>query len=231
MKSYQVVASILAVFANTASAAVQGFDISSYQDGVDFKKAYADGARFAMIKTTHGNTHVDFKFHQFYNQAADAGLIRGGYHVAQPDKAFGGNQAKFFLQNGGGWTNEGTTLPGMVVLTERDNTETHPCAGLSPKEMEHWIIEFVEVYRASTGIYPMLYTTTGWWKQCTHNTVNLLARSLLVISDFAESVGELPAGWESYTFWQYSDKSPWGSGSYVFNGDVAKLNRTATTGY
>ncbi|RDA95714.1 hypothetical protein CP533_1148 [Ophiocordyceps camponoti-saundersi (nom. inval.)] len=205
MKSHQAITTLLATFASTTAAAVHGFDVSSYQDGVDFRKAYADGARFAIIKTTHGNSHVDFKSHQFFNQAADAGLIRGGYHVAQPDKAFGGNQAKFFLQNGGGWTNEGTTLPGMVVFTERDNPKTHPCSGLSPKDMEHWIIEFVEVYRASTGIYPLLYTTTGWWKQCTHNTVNLLARSLLVISDFSESIGELPAGWESYTFWHLAN--------------------------
>ncbi|PFH62924.1 hypothetical protein XA68_10977 [Ophiocordyceps unilateralis] len=231
MKSFQAVTTVLAAIISTATAAVQGFDVSSAQSSVDFAKAFAEGARFAIIQATQGSGHVDPKFNQFYDDAADAGLIRGGYHIARPDKAFGGNQAKFFLQNGGGWTNEGRTLPGMVMLTGKHHPETHPCSGLSPKEMEHWIIEFVEVYRASTGIYPMLYTTTGWWKECTQNTVNLLARSLLVISDYSESIGELPAGWKSYTFWQYSDKSPWADAAYVFNGDISQLNMTAKFGY
>lgn len=32
------------------AATVKGFDISSYQPNVDFHKAYADGARFVIIK-------------------------------------------------------------------------------------------------------------------------------------------------------------------------------------
>ncbi|KAK2850631.1 hypothetical protein FQN49_005469, partial [Arthroderma sp. PD_2] len=34
----------------TRAAGVQGFDISAYQPNVDFRAAYAGGARFVMIK-------------------------------------------------------------------------------------------------------------------------------------------------------------------------------------
>ena len=49
MKFASVAASVSAL-CGVASAAVKGFDISHYQPNVDFAKAYADGARFVMIK-------------------------------------------------------------------------------------------------------------------------------------------------------------------------------------
>lgn len=38
-----------------ARATVHGFDISSYQKTVNFKAAYADGARFVYIKVRSSN--------------------------------------------------------------------------------------------------------------------------------------------------------------------------------
>lgn len=49
MKS-TTIASSIAALAPVAHAAVSGFDISGYQPTVDFAGAYADGARFVMIK-------------------------------------------------------------------------------------------------------------------------------------------------------------------------------------
>lgn len=49
MKSVTFIAG-LASIVNVATATVAGFDISNYQPNVDFKKAYADGARFVIIK-------------------------------------------------------------------------------------------------------------------------------------------------------------------------------------
>ncbi len=50
MKSSSIIASGIAGLAPLVSAAVSGFDISGYQPTVDFAGAYADGARFVMIK-------------------------------------------------------------------------------------------------------------------------------------------------------------------------------------
>lgn len=48
---------VLASMANLATATVAGFDISHYQPNVDFKKAYADGARFVIIKVRCSQPH------------------------------------------------------------------------------------------------------------------------------------------------------------------------------
>ena len=50
MKFLTPIAVQLAALASVASATVPGFDISHYQATVDFAKAYADGARFVIIK-------------------------------------------------------------------------------------------------------------------------------------------------------------------------------------
>lgn len=50
MRYFGAIAATMATLASVATAAVQGFDISHYQPNVNFAKAYADGARFVMIK-------------------------------------------------------------------------------------------------------------------------------------------------------------------------------------
>jgi hypothetical protein len=95
---------------------VSGFDISHYQSSVDFDAAYNDGGlRFVYIKATEGLTYQDPLFSDHYEGATSAGFIRGGYHFAHGDES-ASDQAEFFYENGGGWTNDGITLPGRRVL-------------------------------------------------------------------------------------------------------------------
>jgi GH25 family lysozyme M1 (1,4-beta-N-acetylmuramidase) len=52
------VASLLA--ATLVEGAVQGFDISHYQATVNFAQAYADGARFVIIKVCEIEPSFDY---------------------------------------------------------------------------------------------------------------------------------------------------------------------------
>ncbi len=93
--------------------------------------------------------------------------------------------------------------------------------------MVNWISDFIETYNSKTGVYPLIYTTTDWWKRCTGNSPAFGNKSPLVIARYASSVGELPAGWGFYTIWQYNDNAPWGGDSDTFNGDYSQLQRIA----
>ena len=94
---------------------VYGFDISHYQSSVNFDAAYnTGGLRFVYIKATEGLTYKDPLFSDHYEGATSAGFIRGGYHFAHGDES-ASDQAEFFYENGGGWTNDGITLPGTKV--------------------------------------------------------------------------------------------------------------------
>ena len=55
-------------------------------------------------------------FSSQYTGATKAGLIRGSYHFARPDQSSGAIQANYFASNGGGWSGDGITLPGVLDI-------------------------------------------------------------------------------------------------------------------
>ncbi|KAH6879879.1 putative N,O-diacetyl muramidase [Thelonectria olida] len=210
-----------------AKAAVQGFDISHYQSSVDFQAAYSSGARFAIIKATEGTTFLDPAFTVHYQAGKAAGLICGSYHFARPASSTGSAQAKYFISNGGRWSKDGSTLPGMVDL--EFNPSGDSCYGLSTTSMVAWISDFVNTYQASEGRYPLLYTSTSWWNRCTGSSEAFGATCPLVVARYSSSVGALPAGWLTYTIWQNSGSYIYGGDSDLFNGSEAQLQSLASS--
>ena len=233
-----------------ATDTVSGFDVSHYQPNVDFSSAYSDDARFVIMKVctvvaslrhkplslstlqtnfgpqaTESTNVVDSAFASHWTDATNAGLIRGAYHFGHPDASTGADQAGFFTANGGSWTDDGQTLPGMLDLEAGPSA----CWNMSSSAMVSWISDFVDTYHSSQGIYPMIYTSTNWWTDCTANSAEF-ASCPLVIAEYSSEVGTLPAGWEAYTIWQYNGKSSWGGASDRFNGDITQLQTLAASG-
>ncbi|KAL6850742.1 hypothetical protein ACO1O0_007867 [Amphichorda felina] len=225
MKSFTTAAAI-AGLASVAQAAVPGFDISGWQDSTDFAKAYADGDRFVYIKATEGTNFKSDKFSSQYTGATDAGFIRGAYHFAQPASSSGAAQAEYFVSNGGGWSNDGITLPGALDIEW--NPSGDACFGLSATDMVNWVEDFITTYEAKTGRWPVIYTATSWWTQCTGNSPNFGDRSPLWVARYASAVGEIPAGWATHTIWQYNSDYSQGGDSNTFNGDESRLKALAT---
>ncbi|OBT76058.1 hypothetical protein VF21_03515 [Pseudogymnoascus sp. 05NY08] len=224
------VASILGFAAATPAplekrATVQGFDISGYQPSVNFAAAYASGARFVIIKATEGTTFISSTFSSQYTGATNAGFIRGGYHFAHPGSSTGAAQANYFLAHGGGWSKDGITLPGMLDIEYNPSGAT--CYGLSAASMVAWIHDFVNTYHTKTGVYPMIYTTTDWWTQCTGNSAAFGSTCPLVLARYASAPGTMPAGWTYQTIWQNSDAYAYGGDSDVFNGSLDQLKKIA----
>ncbi|KAJ6014206.1 hypothetical protein N7540_008797 [Penicillium herquei] len=207
------------------SSGVQGFDISSYQDTVDFSGAYGAGARFVMIKATEGTTYIDFSFSSHYDGATSAGFIRGGYHFAHPDSSSGATQAEYFLAHGGGWTNDGITLPGMLDIEYNPSGST--CYGLSATDMVSWIQDFGETYQSKTGRYPMIYTTADWWSTCTGDSTAFGEDYPLVLAQYSSSISTVPGGWAYQSFWQNADSYTYGGDSDLWNGDETSLQTFA----
>ncbi|EFR05361.1 N,O-diacetylmuramidase [Nannizzia gypsea CBS 118893] len=212
---------------DTRAGSVQGFDISSYQPNVDFRAAYNGGARFVMIKATEGTTYKSATFNTQYVGATNNKFIRGGYHFAHPDGSASA-QCDYFLANGGGWSNDGITLPGMIDLEGYSGKPK--CYGLSASAMIAWIKTFSDRYNAKTGRYPMIYTSPDWWQSCTGNTKTFGTTIPLVLARWASSPGTAPGGWPYHTFWQNADTYRYGGDSEIFNGGMDQLQRFAKGG-
>lgn len=178
---------------------VAGFDVSRYQETVDWAGLMASGHRFVYVKVSEGTGHISPTHTEQREAAREAGLIQGGYHYARPSQSSGTLQARFFSASGGQWAPDGRTLPGALDL--EFNTNGERCYDLSPADMVQWVREFSDEYRRTSGRAPVIYTKAEVWDACTGGDTSFGDHSLWLY-DHADRPGALPAGWERPTLWQ-----------------------------
>ncbi|WP_156364409.1 GH25 family lysozyme [Curtobacterium sp. Leaf261] len=220
---------------------IPGIDISAWQTGVNWQSVANSGTKFAYIKASESTTYTSSQFSQQYQGSYKVGMIRGAYHFAVPNKSSGATQANFFMNNGGGWSGDGQTLPPLLDIeynpySGSDGTNT--CYGLSQGAMVQWISDFSNTMKARTGIWPAIYTTTDWWRTCTGNNAAFGSNPLFIArypAALSSGAGTLPAAWSKYALWQYSSSgSVPGIGGNVdldtFNGTANGLSQLARTG-
>ncbi|GIL25979.1 GH25 family lysozyme [Actinocatenispora comari] len=208
--------------AQAAPAGLPGIDVSHYQGSINWSSVKGSGIRFAYIKATEGTSVVDSAFSANYTGAYNAGVIRGAYHFARPGSSSGAAQANYFAAHGGAWSADNLTLPGALDL------EVSGCDGLSASAMVSWIKDFTSTYKADTGRDAVLYTTASWWSSCTGGSTAFGSSNPMWVAHWGVSSPSVPAGWGTYTFWQYADNGSVSgiSGAVdtdVFNGSADRL--------
>ena len=217
----------VATFGSSAGAAtsVKGMDVSGYQGNVNWQAAWNNGARFAYVKATEGVAYTNPYFAQQYNGSYNVGMIRGSYHFALPDRSSGATQADYFVNHGGGWSGDGKTLPGALDIEWNPYGAT--CYGYSQSGMVGWIKSFSDEYHARTSRWPVIYTATSWWTQCTGNRGDFSSTNPLWVARYSSSPGTLPYAWGFYTFWQYADAGTFPGDQDTFNGAIDRLQALA----
>ncbi|NED09974.1 GH25 family lysozyme [Streptomyces sp. SID9124] len=175
-----------------------GIDVSSWQGGINWSSVRGAGIEFAWMKATEGLTYKDPTFSANYLNAYNAGVIRGAYHYARPDVSGGAAQADFFASNGGAWSRDNLTLPGVLDI---EGT----CYGYSQAGMRQWVLDFYNKYKARTGRDVVIYTSPSWWNTCTGGWNGMSARSPLWVAHWTSAGSpSIPSGFPFWTVWQYS---------------------------
>lgn len=214
------------VIGPTDTSGVQGVDVSNWQGAINWGSVRGSGIQFAWMKATEGTNFKDARFNTNYPAAHGAGVIRGAYHFALPNRSSGAVQANYFASNGGGWSADNLTLPG--VLDIEHNPYGAMCYGLSTTQMRNWINDFYNTYKSRTGRDAVIYTTANWWNTCTGNWSGMSAKSPLWVAHWTTGSPTIPAGFPTWTVWQYTDRGSVGgiSGGVdrnKFNGSRARL--------
>ncbi|MFJ8663943.1 lysozyme [Streptomyces sp. NPDC093795] len=203
----------------------EGVDVSSHQGNVAWSTLWNSGVKWAYVKATEGTYYKNTYFNQQYTGSYNVGMIRGTYHFATPDTTTGAAQADYFVNNGGGWSKDGRTLPGVLDIEWNPYGAT--CYGKTQAGMVAWIRDFVNRYKYRTGRDAVIYTATSWWTQCTGNYSGFGSTNPLWVARYASTVGELPAGWLYYTMWQYTSSGPTVGDHNHFNGDLSRVQALA----
>ncbi|MFF7365916.1 GH25 family lysozyme [Streptomyces sp. NPDC008125] len=209
----------------TAATQTEGVDVSGHQGNVAWSTLWSAGVKWAYVKATEGTYYKNTSFSQQYTGSYNVGMIRGSYHFATPDTTSGAVQANYFADNGGGWSRDGRTLPG--VLDIEWNPYGDQCYGKTPAAMVSWIRDFVNTYKARTGRDAVIYTATSWWTTCTGNNAGFGATNPLWVARYNTTVGTLPAGWDYYTIWQYTSTGTTVGDHDKFNGALDRVQALA----
>lgn len=203
---------------SAASTMLNGIDISSAQgDSIDWQDVIAAGYDFVSIKATEGNYYVNPDYATDATAAAAAGMYVAPYAFANPyDPAENGTaqqQAEYAAKNAGAaetaaeYTTGGYYLP-LALDIEYDPyaTQDHvnECYGLSTSAMVSWISSFMTEATTLTGTTPIIYTPQAWWDTCTDDSTAFGNDVLWVPAYASGSPGTLPAGWKTWSIWQYT---------------------------
>ena len=221
---------------------IQGLDVSGHQPTVDWQHQWNMGARFAYVKATEGNYYKNPSYSSQYQGSRNVGMIRGAYHFAIPNWSSGADQARYFVQNGGGWSADGYTMPPVLDFefnpyegrTINGFYFGNTCYNMSPAQLTSWVRDFGNTMQSMTGRLPVIYTNTSWWNQCLGNPAGFGDYPLWVAaypSSPTNNAGPVPtASWSTYSMWQYSSTGPFAGDSNVWNGDYTQLKAFASSG-
>lgn len=218
---------------------IQGLDVSGHQPTVDWQQQWNMGSRFAYVKATEGNYYKNPSYSSQYQGSRNVGMIRGAYHFAIPNWSSGADQARYFVQNGGGWSSDGYTMPPVLDFefnpyegrTINGFYFGNTCYNMSPSQLTSWVRDFGNTMQTMTGRLPVIYTNTSWWNQCLGNPSGFGDYPLWVAAypnSPTNNAGPVPtASWSTYSMWQYSSTGPFAGDSNVWNGDYASLRTFA----
>ena len=131
--------------------AIEGIDVSRYQQAIDWHKVEAAGIDFAYMKATEGIDHQDSHFCDNWAFAKTTNLALGAYHFFRP-----GIDPKLQADN---FTNIAQLEPGdlpavLDVETIDGATRTELITG-----MRTWLY----LTQIRTGVKPIIYTNLGFY--------------------------------------------------------------------
>jgi lysozyme len=209
-----------------------GIDVSFWQDDkntpekINWKKAKSAGAVFAFIKGSQ-STYTDRDFVYNWNEAKNAGIIRGAYHFydyqISPSK-----QADYVINL---LKNDPGELPPVMDL-ERHLSWPLPSGSALLNATQIYLTALNQAF----GRKPLFYTNPNMIYNIIRSVPDWLTSYPLWIAHYYVSYPTMISPWKNWTFWQWTPKGDglaFGMESKEldmnwFNGSVAELRQWAS---
>lgn len=131
---------------------MNGIDISSWQTGIDLTAVPAD---FVIIKATEGTGYVNPDCDRAYQQAKQAGKLRGVYHYANGGSAIA--EADYFLANIEGY------LKDAILCLDWESQNNALCGTGGPART--WISNWCKRIMEKTGVKPLIYASASLYSE------------------------------------------------------------------
>ena len=171
---------------------ITGIDISNHQGEVDFDKVKKAGVSYVFIKATQGNTFQDPLFRNDFDGASQAGLAVGAYHFYMTDDD-PRDQFKNYVE----LVSLGRGHLPPVVDIEALSKDTRP-------EFIADLQIFLDLLEEEYGAKPIIYSGKKFAKKHLEG----FSHYPLWLAEYEVEEPSLPtAGWNSWTFWQWTQSA------------------------
>jgi lysozyme len=203
---------------------IAGIDISHYNGTVNYGQLSAAGVVFAYVKATEGRMTKDPLYATNYAGLSQNQILRGAYHFFYPQLDPAAQAANFLSVVA--QLNPGDLPP--VLDVEISGEQNY---GAIVAAMQQWL----DTVEQALGRTPAIYTAPGFWNTVLNGTAAFSGYPLWVAEYTTSPAPQIPNGFSSYVFWQYSQSGsvPGIIGSVDmdwFNGSVSDLNQLAGLG-
>lgn len=170
-----------------------GIDVSHYQGKIDWFSVARSTVKFAFAKATEGTGYVDPLFARNWAGIQEAGLFRGAYHFGRPCGDPESQAAHFAAVVGPLGFRD---LPPVLDLEQSDKQKA--------SDVLEWARAFMTKAEALFGRKLIVYTGY-FWRGDMGNPNDAFFRERLLWLAAYNSKPVVPASWNQWTFWQYTE--------------------------
>lgn len=176
-------------------ARLLGIDVSHHQGELNWSNIAQGGVEFCFIKATERTSWVDSHFDRNWHGAQAAGLFRGAYHFGRVGADPGAQAAHFYSVVGALGFRD---LPPVLDIEEADG---HPA-----EHVVRWTKEFLLKADLLFGRKLVVYTGHFWRDHMRNPKDEFFGQHPLWLAGYVpEGNLKVPAAWQRWTFWQYTD--------------------------
>jgi lysozyme len=170
-----------------------GIDVSKYQGAVNWHAVAGSSVKFAFARATQDTSYVDPWFVKNWAGIQEVGLYRGAYHYGRPGSDPESQAAHFAAVVGQLGFRD---LPPVLDLEQSD--------GHDKNYVLEWARTFVNKAEALFGRKLIIYTGYFWRGPMQNPNDPFFRERPLWLAAYNNSP-VVPASWEHWTFWQYSE--------------------------
>jgi lysozyme len=165
------------------TARLNGIDVSEFQGEIDWQAVKASGVVFAFARALEGETIIDSRFADSWEDMKEAGIVRGAYDFYVADDSVESQVENF--------TALVTLEPGDLVPMV--DIETASLGGQpATADLVSDFHQYLDLMEAHYGVKPIIYTDPDFWNE---NLDDSFGDYALWVAVYDVDSPTLPDGW------------------------------------
>lgn len=174
-----------------------GIDVSHFQGDINWQEIKENNISFAYAKATEGNTYVDLKFHQNWENMSTAEISKGAYHFYTTDSD-GDSQAIHYI-NTVKEIKKGDLPP--VLDLEQGGLK----AKVTVEEYQNEVMNWLTTVEKELGVKPIIYTNNPFANEYLNKPH--FANYILWIAEYGVKEAKTPTAWKDtgWAIWQRTE--------------------------